>query len=184
MPETVLPLARLGRAAPTTFEIEPDAKTRADLVEDMDIRGLKKLRLNGKVTPEGKADWRLEAKLGATAVQDCVVTLEPVTTRIDVAIARRYLVNLPEPSGEEMEMPEDDTIEPLPASLDLMAVLAEALALALPDYPRADGVELGEAIYAAPGIAPMTDQDAKPLAGLADLRDRLAGRAKDDENKG
>ena len=184
MPDTILPLARLGRAAPKAFEVEPDANTRKAMAAEMDLRSLKKLRLSGEVTPEGKADWRLQATLGATVVQDCVVTLEPVTTRIDVPLLRRYVVNLPEPSGEEMEMPEDDTIEPLPASIDLMDVLSEALAIALPDYPRAEGVELGEAIYAAPGIAPMSDEDAKPLAGLAALRDQLAERDNDDENKG
>jgi uncharacterized metal-binding protein YceD (DUF177 family) len=90
-------------------------------------------------------------------------------------VARRYLAEMPEPEGDEVEMPEDDTAEPLPATLDLFAVLSEALALALPQYPRAEDAELGEAVFAAPGVAPMTDEEAKPLAGLAALRDRLKG---------
>ncbi|MBF9045410.1 DUF177 domain-containing protein [Rhodobacterales bacterium HKCCE4037] len=184
MSKTTLSLARLGRSAPTAFEVEPDAEARARLIEALDLRGLRKVRLTGEVTPEGKADWRLDATLGATAIQDCVVTLEPVTTRIDTPVTRRYVADLPAPTGEEMEMPEDDTVEPLPASLDLMAVLTEALALALPDYPRAEGVEMGQVLHAAPGITPMTDEDAKPLAGLAALRDKLAGGGEDDENKG
>ncbi|MEX3015770.1 DUF177 domain-containing protein [Gymnodinialimonas hymeniacidonis] len=184
MPSTTLSLSRLGRAAPTAFEVEPDADARKALADALELRGLRKVRLVGEVTPEGKADWRLEAKLGATVVQDCVVTLEPVTTRIDAPVLRSYRVDLPEPSGEEMEMPEDDTIEPLPASLDLMQLLTEALALAVPDYPRAEGVELGEAVFAAPGVAPMTDEDAKPLAGLAALRDQLAKGKDDSENEG
>ncbi len=79
-------------------------------------------------------DWRLEAKLGATVVQPCVVTAEPVTTRIDDPVTRRYLAQMPEPQGDEVEMPEDDSAEPLPDVLDLSAVMAEALALALPLY--------------------------------------------------
>jgi hypothetical protein len=51
--------------------------------------------------------------------------------------------------------------------------MAEALALALPDYPRAPDAELEAGQFAAPGVAPMTDDEAKPLAGLAALRDRL-----------
>jgi hypothetical protein len=39
-------------------------------------------------------------------------------------------------------MPEDDTTEALPERLDLSAVMAEALALALPDYPRAPDAEM------------------------------------------
>ncbi len=184
MPSTTLSLSRLGRAAPTAFSVEPDAEARKALAEALDLRGLRKVRLVGEVRPEGKADWRLEAKLGATVVQDCVVTLEPVTTRIDAPVTRSYRVDLPEPSGEEMEMPEDDTIEPLPTSLDLAQLLSEALALAVPDYPRAEGVELGEAVYAAPGVIPMTDEEAKPLAGLASLRDQLTKGNGDGENEG
>jgi uncharacterized metal-binding protein YceD (DUF177 family) len=106
-------------------------------------------------------------------VQPCVVTLAPVTTRIDIDITRRYSATHVEPEADEAEMPEDDTTEALPDRLDLTAVMLEALALALPDYPRAEGAELAERQFAAPGVAPMTDADAKPLAGLAALRDRL-----------
>jgi uncharacterized metal-binding protein YceD (DUF177 family) len=52
-------------------------------------------------------------------------------------------------------------------------VLTEALSLALPDFPRADGAELGSQVYAADGVAPMTDEDAKPFAGLASLKAKL-----------
>jgi uncharacterized metal-binding protein YceD (DUF177 family) len=170
-----LTLARLTRSRDTPFEIVPDAETRAGLATDLDLLALRKLRFAGRLIPEGVRDWRLEAMLGATVVQPCVVTAEPVTTRLDETVERRYLSDLEEPTGEEAEMPEDDTLEPVPVVLDLSAVLAEALALALPIYPRAPGAALEEAVFAAPGIAPMTDQDAKPLAALAALRDRLSG---------
>jgi uncharacterized metal-binding protein YceD (DUF177 family) len=55
---------------------------------------------------------------------------------------RRYLADWQEPAAEEAEMPEDDTTEALPDRLDLSAVMAEALALALPDYPRAPDAEM------------------------------------------
>jgi uncharacterized metal-binding protein YceD (DUF177 family) len=172
-----LALPRLSRGAETPVAFVPDAQTRNALAEEMGLLGLRKLRLRGRVIPEGTRDWRLEATMGATVVQACVVTAEPVTTRLDEAVTRRYLAQMPEPEGGEIEMPEDDTAEPLPPTLDLEVVLAEALALALPLYPRAEGAALGAANFAAPGVAPMTDEDAKPLAGLAALRDRMTGRA-------
>ena len=125
----------------------------------------------GRLWPEGD-DWRLEAELGATVVQPCVVTLAPVTTRIDRPVTRRYLAHMPAPGPGETEMPEDETAEPLPGAVDLDAVMIEALALALPDYPRAAGAELGEAVYTEPGKTPLTDEAARPFAGL---RDKLAG---------
>jgi uncharacterized metal-binding protein YceD (DUF177 family) len=113
--------------------------------------------------------------LGATVVQPCGVTLEPVTTRIEEPVLRRFLPGLPDPVAGEAELPEDVDAEPLGATIDPAAVMAEALALALPAFPRAPGAELGEAVFTAPGTAPMRAEDAKPLAGLAALRDRLKG---------
>ncbi|NKX45834.1 YceD family protein [Roseicyclus persicicus] len=172
--DEILHLARLPRGSEAAFDLRPEAEARAALAAELGLIGLRKLRFAGRLVPEGKRDWRLEAELGATVVQPCVVTTEPVTTRLDEPVLRRYLAEMPEPEGaDEVEMPEDDTAEPLPATLDLGAVMAEALALALPLYPRAPGSELGEAAFAPPGVAPLTDEDAKPLAGLAALRDRL-----------
>jgi uncharacterized metal-binding protein YceD (DUF177 family) len=106
-------------------------------------------------------------------VQPCVVTLAPVTTRIEEDVERRFLADPPPMPEGEVEMPGDESAEPLPDVIDLGAVLAEALALALPDYPRAEGAALEEAQFAAPGTRPMSDDDAKPFAGLAGLRDDL-----------
>lgn len=177
-----LSLARLPRGSARSFEIVPDAATRAALAEDLGLLALRKLRFTGQVLPEGARDWRLEAMLGATVVQPCVVTAEPVTTRIDDPVTRRYLAEMPEPEGDDVEMPEDDSAEPLPDVLDLSAVLAEALALALPLYPRAQGAALEQTVFAAPGVAPLTDEDARPLAGLAALRDRLSPGGTDGED--
>jgi uncharacterized metal-binding protein YceD (DUF177 family) len=174
----IVDLGRRTRAA-TPFRLEPDAGTCREMAATLGIEGLRKVRFEGELRPDGPTDWRLEARLGATVVQPCVVTLAPVTTRIDRDEIRRYLADFVEPEADEAEMPEDDTAEPLPARLDLGQVMIEALALALPDYPRADGAELGEAVYAPPGVAPMRDEDAKPLAGLAALRDRLRGEDDD-----
>ena len=37
-------------------------------------------------------------------------------------------------------------------------------------FPRADGAELGRRTFAAPGVAPMTDEASRPFAGLAVLK--------------
>ena len=50
-----------------------------------------------------------------------------------------------------------------------------ALALALPLYPRAPGAELGQAVFAEPGTAPLKDEDLRPFAGLAGLKAKLEG---------
>lgn len=174
--QNILRLSALPARGPVAFRLEPDAAARARLAEALGLRGLRKLRFEGRITPEGRRDWVLQADLGATVVQDCGVTLAPVTTRIDEPVLRRYLAAFPEPeAGGEIEMPEDDSAEPLPEALDLAAVMAEALALALPPFPRAPGAALGQAVFTEPGRAPMTDAEARPFSALKVLKDRLDG---------
>ncbi|WP_099827334.1 YceD family protein [Oceaniglobus indicus] len=164
-----LRLADLPRRTDRDILLTPDAEVRAALAEYLGIIGIRKLRLEGALVPVGRSDWRFAGRIGATVVQACVVTLDPVTTRIDETVERLYSADADVPADPgEIEMPEDDTIEPLPAVLDLSAVMAEALALALPPYPRAPGAGSGDSIHAAEGVNPMRDEDALPFAGLRD----------------
>ena len=168
-------LADLPARKGAAFAIEPGQGELEEMARRLGARAVRKLRFEGRIEPFGAADWRLTGRLGATAVQECVVTLDPVTTRVDEAVAREYVAHYEEPEdGSETEMPQTES-EPLPAVLDLLQVAEEALAVALPDYPRADGAGLGEAVFAEPGVEPMTDEQARPFAGLASLRDKLGG---------
>jgi len=181
LPQELLRFADLPGRKPHRFTLESDAAGRDAVADALGIRGVRKLRLSGELRPMGKQDWRLTAELGATVVQDCVVTLEPVTTRIDEPVERIYSADFEQPDSTEVEMPEDDTTEPLPAELDLAGVMIEALALALPPYPRAKGAETGEAVFTEPGKTPLRDEDLRPFAGLAGLRDKLEKDAGDED---
>lgn len=168
-------LATSKLAAAHDFALKPDAAQRAQLAETLGILGIKKLSFAGTLAPSGAKDFKLTAHIGATVTQACIVTNEPVTTRIEEDVLRLYEHGLQMPEGDEVEMPEDDTVEPLPAEIDLSLVMEEALALALPPWPRAEGVEPVDITVTEPGKAPMTDEDTKPFAGLKDLRDKLGG---------
>ncbi len=169
----------LSSRAPTSFSLRPEAPERDTIAHELDINGIRKLSFEGQIAPLGKRGWRLSATLGATVVQSCVVTLAPVVTRIDEEIQRTFVppeqIRQPE-EGSEIEMPEDDTTEPLGEIISARAAMVESLALALPLYPRADGAELGEAVFAEDGAEPLRDEDLKPFAGLAGLRDKLDGK--------
>lgn len=184
MPTEALRVAHLRARGERDFDVAPDAATRSTIATKLGLSALRKLRLTGRVVADG-ADLVLDAHLGATVVQPCVVTLDPVTTRIDEAVTRRFSSEAPRPEDlpgdemempeDEMEMPEDDTLEPLGHDIDLNRVLVEALSLALPAWPRSEGAELGQRTAAAEGVTPLTDDDTKPFAGLAGLRDKLEG---------
>ncbi|MGI9393276.1 MAG: YceD family protein [Boseongicola sp.] len=159
----------------TNFELVPDVRARKSLSDQFGISEIKKLRFTGSLSPDGKKDWRLDGMLGATVVQQCVVTLAPVTTRIDEAVVRNYVAEEPAKSDtDEVEMPEDDTIEPIPETIDLTRVMEEALALAIPAWPRAEGVDPVDMNVAAPGVEPLSNETSKPFSSLKSFRDRLS----------
>lgn len=165
----VLRLAELAARKPTRFALTPTAAERARIAEALGILAVERLSFKGALTPRGRRDWSLEADLDARVVQPCVITTEPVATDLSERVERIYLSEMPEVEGDDIEMPADDRIEALPPALDLDAVLGEALSLALPTYPRAPGAAFGAAHYAAPGVAPLTEEAVRPFAGLAAL---------------
>jgi len=179
LPTHIVRFADLPNRKRTHFTIEPDAPARAAMADALDVPQIRKLKFDGALVPMGKRDWRIEAKLGATVVQDCVVTLDPVTTRIDEDVTRLFNAHFEYPDDDEIEVPEDDSADPLPDTLDLIDVILEALALSLPAYPRKDGVSVDVVSVTEPGKKVMTDEDARPFAGLAALRDSLENKGDD-----
>lgn len=160
----------LSHRKPTRFRWVAPEEARRALARELDLPAIAHLSVEGEIRPEGAQDFRLEARLSAQVTQACGITLAPVPATLEEAVLRRYQAGWADPAGEDVEMPEDDSLEPMPAVIDIAAVAAEALVLALPPYPRAPGAELGEAVYAAPGIEPLRDEDLRPFAALARLQ--------------
>ncbi len=161
----------------------PTTKEITIIRDQLGLIGLRKVTLKGNLKPLDRTDWRLTARLGATIVQECVVTLAPVTTRIEELVERVWRIDIPEMSeaGSEEEMPENTNEELLGREIDLGQVLTEALGLALPPYPRAKDAEIGQTTFAQPGTAPMQDEETRPFAGLAALRDKMSGSSEGDD---
>jgi uncharacterized metal-binding protein YceD (DUF177 family) len=166
----------LDRGGPVPFRIEPDAQELARLAVLAGAKQLRKVRFEGALHPIEAGGWELRGQLGATVVQPCGVTREPVSTRIDEPVLRRYLRDYAEPTAADVPLPDDVDAEPLGRVIDPGAVMFEALALALPPFPRAAGAELGAGLFAPPGRDPLAETEERPMAVLAQLRDRLRDR--------
>lgn len=161
-----LRVSQLNARRPLALDIAPDAAARARIAVYLGILSLPALRLTGTLAAAPHGAWTLEARLTARVEQACVVTLAPVFTDLAENIRRVWSPHVLPPEGEEVEMSDDET-EPLGTSIDPGAVLVEALALALPPYPRAGGAALPET------ATDPDDEDAaetrRPFAGLADM---------------
>lgn len=175
-----LKVSDLNVHQPNPFEIVLPAKQRKEMAATLEIIEIRKIRFSGSISATGQKDWELRAKLGATVVQSCVLTLEPVVTRFDVLVARDFVPSLEsayktptEEDEEEIEIPENENIEVLGQEIGLGAILIEAMALALPLYPKVENASLDQATFSADGVTPMQDEDTRAFAGLAGLRDKM-----------
>jgi uncharacterized metal-binding protein YceD (DUF177 family) len=170
----ILRFSDLSGRAPTLFDLKPEPDVLAHIAQDLDVLQITKLRFWGDIRPIERHDWQLRATLQASVVQSCVVSLAPVTTKLSEKITRTYLAHMHQTQEPEAEMPEDDSQEPLPTALDLIAVLSEALALALPLYPRANDATLNaartkSALSSEADATPAPTATVKPFAALAAL---------------
>jgi uncharacterized metal-binding protein YceD (DUF177 family) len=162
----------LSPKKPTRFALTPDLAVRNAVARALGITAVHALTFTGEMR-----DVLLEGTLTARVEQPCGISLAPVVTDIKESVTRRYIADWQDPTGDEVEMPDDDTTDPLPEVIDVGLVAVEALSLALPLYPRAPGVALGEAVFAAPDAVPLRDADVRPFAGLAALKAKLDGDA-------
>ena len=167
-------MSELNPSGPNAFDIRFSAGDHAEATEILKIPNIAKMRFQGSIRALGKADWELKGHVGATATQECVVTLAPVRTRIEEDVYRIFRSDIPEfEDGSVVELNMDEHEEPLTAEIDLFAIALEAVALALPPFPRAEGATLETAVFAGDGVEPMTDEETKPFASLAALKDKL-----------
>lgn len=167
-----LRVGQLNPHRPTEITLTPDADQRAAIAAALGITAVPALRMEAQITAASNDAWELTGRITARVVQPCVITLTPVETTLDEPVRRFYSPHATQPQGEEVEMP-DDEVEPLTQSIDAGAVMVEALALALPPYPRAPGAQLEQP---ANDSAANDDDTRRPFAGLADLLDRKPTR--------
>ena len=140
-----------------------------------DVVSVRKMRFKGEILPFDKDGWLLEGTLGATITQNCVITLERVRTRIDLDIRRIFTpTTLETETTIALDYEADDETEPLGNEIDLGLIAIEALALAIPEYPRVEGAELDQSDFSPDDTAPIEEEKAKPFAGLAALKEKLS----------
>ena len=133
-----------------TREIEATADERKALAKRFGLLALESLTAKLRLRrPVGKLVIRVTGSYEAEVVQACVVSLEPVASRLDGKLARCYGLA---PAVAEVEreilvdLDEDEPPEPVPpGGIDLGEVVAEQLALDMDPYPRAEGARLERA---------------------------------------
>lgn len=146
-------------------EISATAEERAALAQRFSLLSLDRFEAKVRLARLAGGLVRLEAELLADLVQECVVTLVPVATRIE----DRFTLLYGEAQDEAAEVTlsgEAELVEPLPDGIiDIGEAVAQQLSLAIDPFPRAPGAE----------EQPAADGSAKPpspFAALANWRQK------------
>ena len=132
---------RLGRE-PMSFDIQASEAECEAMAKSLDILGLSAVEASGSLVRQSKnGQVTLTGRLRATAVQACVVSLDPVEQAIDEEFTVFYTFD-----PEDLKVEDLDKVvgleEPDPPELivggriDLLAMVSEQIALALEPYPR------------------------------------------------
>ncbi len=158
----------------TVIDIEADADERAALARRFGLLALDSLTAKVGLTPADGGLVRVHGALAAEVTQACVVTLEPVTARVEASFERLYGAGAPEEAAGLIT--EADTEEPpepfTDGAVDVGEAVAEQLALELDPFPRAleaafDGFSNGSRSVGDDGTG-----DAGPFAVLARLKEK------------
>jgi uncharacterized metal-binding protein YceD (DUF177 family) len=129
------------RADKTATEAE-----RASLAEALEVTGCEEARAEYSIKALGGGRYRMAGKVSARLLQACVVSLEPIETRLsetfDVQFAPPERVSRAGQVEEEevLGLPEIEPIEH--GKIDAGRVVFETLAAAVDPYPRKEGASL------------------------------------------
>lgn len=119
---------------------------RALLADALEVAGCEEARAEYAIKALGGGRYRMSGKVGARLRQACVVTLEPMETRLSEAFDVQFA---PSDSvaragqAEEEEVLRLPDIEPIEhGQIDAGRVIFETLAAAVDPYPRKEGASL------------------------------------------
>ncbi|MBM3620108.1 MAG: DUF177 domain-containing protein [Alphaproteobacteria bacterium] len=166
-PEELSRIVRLDRvpARGVTIDVTATEAERAALARRFELLELPALKAEVMVRPGLGGVWSVTGRLSADVVQACVVTLDPVAQSIDEAIDLRFAADA-KATADDPEAP-----EPLEGdTIDVGAIVADHLSLALDPFPRAPGATYEPAPEPA-------DTKPNPFAALEGLKGRLKGEA-------
>jgi uncharacterized metal-binding protein YceD (DUF177 family) len=173
--DKIIKFSNLNATKSNRFRWQGDAISNSKIAEQLSLISVEKIDFRGKISAQGKNKWLLTGDLGATAIQECVVTLKAIKCRVDEKIKRIYVPMEEIPSvekddGRDIELELDENLEPLTKSLDLSLIAQEMLALLLSDYPRSNNSDYVSISLGDDGKITERDNQQNPFAILSTLK--------------
>jgi len=176
-PVATFPLSRpvaiseLQHGEARDLNIDANADERGALAAFLGIPEVRAVTARVRLRAEPGRRFSLDGTLKAELVQTCVVTLDPLETRVEGPIRRLYQDAAADAEDAEMDPFDDDSPDPVEGGvIDAGAALCEHIALEMEPYPRRGDAPEPEtpASDGEPEDGPRPDN---PFAILAQTRD-------------
>lgn len=141
---------------------------RAELASQLPLVSCEALTVQYVIKPSGRDGYAMTGNVIAEVTQSCIVTLEPVSARIDESLDCKFVpaAFIPTEQTEEEELSSLEELEPIEGGvLNVGRVVFEVISTGLDPYPRRPDAEwenddASDADVAASG----------PFAALAGLK--------------
>ena len=153
---------------PVSREFSASEEERSALAGRLGVELFNAVRAELSLAGFGSEGIRVEGRVFAELVQNCVVTLEPVEERISEPVAVTYLTKMAEPPEDvEFAALDEEEIEEFDGeSIDLGELIAQTLAGAINPYPRKEGAAFGKADGLGDNDAGVRENPFAVLKGL------------------
>lgn len=162
-------------ANPFIVRISADADDRGLLAAQWGVPEVASFDVEVTLSRWKRDGVRVKGHVSTALVQDCVVTLDPVTQQIDEDFETVFLPENSRLAGRAIDPKGEIFLDPdgpdAPElfegdSIDVGVVAAEFAALAIDPYPRKPGLEFSDRIESDP----VTDKKPSPFAVLQGLK--------------
>ncbi len=163
----LVPLERVKRHEVREHIAADDAERKA-LAARFGLIGLESLVADVRLRRHGKGPLvEVSGRWSAEVVQACVVSLEPVRSKLEESFTSLYSSELETSEEIFVDIEAEDQPEPIgPEGIDIGEAVAQQLALALDPYPRLAGVQL-------PDGRDESEPTAGPFAALKVLKRKV-----------
>ncbi len=157
-------------------QIEASATERTALADVLELQAIARLVATLRLRRLASGLIEVSGEMESEIVQTCVVTLEPVPANIRERLRLTFGDAEPEPVLGEIDIDFDDSDPPEPivdGIINLGALVAEQLSLALEPYPRKEGSEVPQEFTPNPAEVHVLEPPpatSKPFAELDKLK--------------
>lgn len=143
---------------------------REELRREFDLSRLDSLVARYSIRPLAKGRYLVDGNVVADVVQACVVTLDPVASRIDESFTLEFWPadQIGEVAIDFDALVNEEDPEPIERGrIPIGRIVSELVSLAIPPFPRADNVEVETATA---GDEEDTGESESPFAALSRLQ--------------